>query len=121
MIVVDTSIWIDHLRSGDPQLTTLLEDSLVLCHPWVIGELALGNLARRKEILGLLRNLPSAVVATDAEVLALIDRRELFGRGIGYVDVHLIAAAMLTHGARLWTRDQRLVSVAAELGLAPGA
>ena len=117
MILVDTSIWIDHLRTGDPQLTTLLQDGRVLAHPWVIGELALGQLTRRSEILELLRNLPHATVATDAEVLAMIENQRVFGLGIGYVDAHLLAATLLTAGAGLWTRDKRLDAVAAKIGL----
>jgi len=120
VILVDTSVWIDHFRSGDSKLTALLQDSQVLAHPWVIGELALGHLSRRSEILRLLHNLPQATVATDAEVLTLIDHRQLFGIGIGSVDAHLLAATMLTTGARLWTRDKRLATVAVQHGLARG-
>lgn len=112
MILVDTSVWVDHLRVGDPRLVELLTDGQVLGHPWVTGELALGRLSRRSEILDLLHNLPQATVATDAEVLTLITDRQLFGRGIGYVDAHLLAATLLTSGARLWTRDKRLAAVA---------
>jgi len=118
VILVDTSIWIDHLRTGDPELGELLRDSQVLAHPWVTGELALGHLSRRSEILGLLQNLPQATVATDDEVLTLIDKRHLFGLGIGYVDAHLLAATTLTTAALLWTRDKRLAVVAAQHGLA---
>ncbi len=118
MILVDTSIWIDHLRTGDPELGELLRDGQVLAHPWVTGELALGHLSRRSEILGLIHNLPQATVATDGEVLTLIDKRQLFGLGIGYVDAHLLAATALTPAARLWTRDRRLALVAAQHGLA---
>ena len=118
MILVDTSIWIDHLRTGDPELGELLRDGQVLAHPWVTGELALGHLSRRSEILGLLHNLPRATVATDDEVLTLIDKRQLFGLGIGYVDAHLLAATKLTTAARLWTRDKRLAAVAVQHGLA---
>lgn len=117
MIVVDTSVWIDHLRTSDPRLSALLQDGQVLAHPWVTGELALGSLTRRSEVLGLLRQLPQATVATDDEVLSLIDNQQLNGLGIGYVDVHLLAATMLTTGARLWTRDKRLAAVAAQHGL----
>lgn len=120
MILVDTSIWIDHFRTGDSELSALLQDSHVLAHPWVTGELALGHLSRRSEILGLLHNLPQATVATDVEVLTLIDNQQLFGLGIGYVDAHLLAATMLTTGARLWTRDKRLATVAVQHGLARG-
>jgi len=118
VILVDTSIWIDHLRTGDPELGELLRDGQVLAHPWVTGELALGHLSRRSEILGLLQNLPQATVATDDEVLALIDKRQLFGLGLGYVDAHLLAATALTTAALLWTRDKRIAVVAAQHGLA---
>lgn len=118
MILVDTSVWIDHLRSGDLELASLLQDGHVLAHPWVTGELALGHLARRSEILGLLGNLAQAKVATDVEVLTLIDSHQLFGLGIGYVGAHLLASTMLTTGTRLWTRDKRLTAVAAQSGLA---
>lgn len=117
MILVDTSVWIDHLRTGDPELVVLLQNGRVLGHPWVTAELALGHLGRRVEILGLLQHLPQAKAATDHEVLTLIDDHQLFGRGIGYVDAHLLAATMLTVGARLWTRDKRLSAVADQLVL----
>ena len=96
MILVDTSVWIDHLRSGDPQLTVLLQEAQVLAQPWVIGELALGQLSRRSEILGLLSNLPQAMVATEAEVMTLVETQRLFGLGIGYVDANLLASTLLT-------------------------
>ena len=117
MILVDTSIWIDHLRVGDPKLGALLQDGHVLTHPCVIGELALGQLSHRSDILGLLRNLPHAQTATDDELLHLVENRHLFGLGIGYVDAHLLAATLLTAGARLWTRDKRLAAVIAQLKL----
>ena len=116
MILVDTSVWIDHLRMGDPQFTALLQEAQALTHPWVIGELALGQLSRRSEILGLLSNLPQAKVATQAEVMTLVETRRLFGLGIGYVDAHLLAATLLTD-ASLWTRDKRLAAAAANLGI----
>jgi len=117
VILVDTSVWIDHLRVGDPKLGSLLQNGQVLTHPCLIGELALGQLSHRSEILGLLRNLPHAQTATDAEVLNLVENRHLFGLGIGYVDAHLLAATLLTAGAGLWTRDKRLAAVAAQLRL----
>lgn len=117
MILVDTSIWIDYLRVGDRQLGTLLQNGHVLTHPYVVGEVALGQLSHRSEILGLLHNLPHAEAATDTEVLNLVENRHLFGLGIGYVDAHLVAATLLTAGARLWTRDKRLAAVAARFGL----
>ena len=98
MILVDTSVWIDHLRTGDPVLAGLLDRAAVLGHVFVRGELACGNLRRRDEILALLADLPQAVVATDDEVLELIERRRLMGRGIGYVDAHLLVATRRTPG-----------------------
>jgi predicted nucleic acid-binding protein len=115
VILVDTSVWIDHLRSSDANLASALADGEVLIHPFVVGELACGNISRRAEILALLVALPSAREATHDEVIALIGRRKLMGRGIGYVDAHLLAAALLTPGATLWTHDRRLASIAAEL------
>ncbi|MCP9798997.1 type II toxin-antitoxin system VapC family toxin [Cyanobium sp. Lug-B] len=116
MILVDTSVWVDHFRSGLPRLATRLQDGEVLIHPWVMGELACGNLRDRVQVLGLLQGLPAAVVASDAEVLLLIERDQLMGRGIGYVDVHLLASARLSR-CRLWTQDRRLAAVAEEQGL----
>lgn len=118
MILVDTSVWVDHLRVGDKALPGWLDAGMVLMHPFVIGELALGNLRQREIVLNALSDLPRASIATDAEVLHFIARHALFGRGIGYVDVHLLAAVRLTAGAELWTNDKRLHSVAAHLGLA---
>lgn len=118
MILVDTSVWVGHLRTGDKALAALLDNGAVLTHPFVIGELALGNLRRREAVLKALSDLPHASVATDAEVLHFIDRQALFGRGIGYVDAHLLAAVRLTAGADLWTNDKRLHAVAEQLGLA---
>lgn len=117
MILVDTSVWIDHLRSGNATLAGELNNSAVLAHPWVIGELALGNLSRREEILGLLRGLPHATVAEHDEVLALITREALYGVGVGYADAQLLAASRLTPDTTLWTNDKRLSAVAARLGL----
>jgi predicted nucleic acid-binding protein len=117
MILVDTSVWIDHLRAGDEDLARLLERADVLAHPWVTGELALGRLRRRGEVLGLLGRLPQATVATDSEILALVERHTLHGIGIGYVDVQLLAASMLTADARLWSRDRRLATAASRLGV----
>lgn len=118
MILVDTSVWIDHLRSGEPALAAALEGGGVLMHPFVVGELACGNLKNRREVLRLLGDLPSAPTATDPEALSFIERRALMGRGIGYIDVHLLASAALDSTARLWTRDRRLAAAAAELELA---
>lgn len=120
MILVDTSVWVEHLRHGLPRLATLLQDGEVLIHPWVIGELACGNLRNRSQVLELLQGLPAATVASDAEVLLLIERDRLMGRGIGYVDAHLLASAQLSH-CRMWTQDRRLAAVAQQQGLAAGA
>lgn len=118
MILADTSVWVDHLRAGDAELAALLNGSQVLMHPCVLGELACGNLRNRTEVLALLKDLPRAAVATDEEVLFFIERHALMGRGIGYVDAHLLAAVTLAGGARLWTRDKRLRTVADALALA---
>jgi predicted nucleic acid-binding protein len=118
MILVDTSIWIDHLRAGDHTLSTLLNDSRVATHPFVIGELACGNLRQRSEVLRLLDALPKVPVASDLEVLYFIERNRLMGRGIGFVDAHLLTATALGDGLRLWTRDRRLNGVAVDLGMA---
>ena len=118
MILVDTSVWIDFLRHGDDQLVRLLDRSAVLAHPCVTGELALGNLRNRDEILSLLRALPRAVVAEHDEVLHLIGHRRLHGQGIGFVDAHLLAAARLTPDTALWTRDKRLARLAGWLEVA---
>ena len=120
MILVDTSVWIDHLRQGEPELVRALEAHQVLAHPFVVGELACGNLKDRATFLRWLRALPEAPVATESEALAFIDRRALMGRGIGYLDVHLLASVALAGDATLWTRDKRLGAVARELGLAAG-
>ncbi len=113
MILVDTSIWIDHLRSGNPSLSGLLQNGLVCTHDFVIGELACGNLQNRAEVLGLMQSLPRLGVVTEDESLFFIEKQQLMGRGIGYIDVHLLAAAVM-QGASLWTRDKRLKALAEE-------
>lgn len=118
MILVDTSVWVDHLRTGDENLAMLLNRSQVLMHPFVLGELACGNLANRDEVLGLFKNLPWSPVARDDEVLVFVEEQTLMGKGIGYIDAHLLAAVALEGSARLWTRDKRLHAVADELSLA---
>jgi len=118
MILVDTSVWVDHLRDGAPALAAALEQGNVLMHPFVLGELACGNLKNRGEVLRLLGALPAAPMATDTEALDYIERRALMGRGIGYVDVHLLASVALAGTARLWSRDKRFAAVAADLKLA---
>lgn len=121
MILVDTSVWIDHLREGVQALSDLLETNSVLMHPFVIGELACGNLAFRQEILRLLRNLPTAAKASDSEVLQFIELNKLMGKGIGFTDAHLLAATALTMDASLWTHDKRLRAVARRMELDYGA
>ena len=116
MILVDTSLWVEHLRRGHPGLEALLLRGEVACHPFVVGELACGNLGRRTEILALLSALPPVAVADHGEVLALIARARLAGRGLGWIDVHLLASARLSH-TPLWTLDRRLERSAADLGV----
>ncbi len=118
MILVDTSVWVDHLRAGAAQLAVLLERSLVVMHPMVLGELACGNLKDRETLLALWRNLPQLTAAADTEVLFFLERHRLWGRGIGYIDVHLLASVSLNAEAQLWTRDRRLQESAVQLGLA---
>lgn len=118
MILVDTSIWIDHLRRKDAALGVLLNAGRVLTHPFVIGELMLGGLRHSGDVIAALQELPRAVTATDEEMPQFIDRQALANAGIGYVDAHLLAAVTLTQGASLWTRDQRLSAVAVRLALA---
>ncbi len=118
MILVDTSVWVDHLREGAPALAAALEQGEVLTHPFVLGELACGKLKNRGEVLQLMGELPGALMATDAEALDFIERRALMGRGIGYIDVHLLASVVLAGSVRLWTRDKRLAAVADDLDLA---
>jgi predicted nucleic acid-binding protein len=118
LILVDTSVWVDHLRRGEPRLVELLERSAVLIHPFVVGEIACGSLANRAAVLELLRDLPAAVVADADEILHFIGRHALHGKGIGYVDVHLLASAALTGAVKVWTRDARLHGAAVMLGCA---
>ncbi len=117
MILVDTSVWIDHLRKTDTILVQLLNKSQVLIHPFIIGELACGNLHERKQILRLLENLPKAKEASNEEVLYFIESNQLMGCGIGYIDAHLLASTALTHGAKIYTYDKRLKRLSNNLGL----
>jgi predicted nucleic acid-binding protein len=117
MILVDTSVWVDHLRHGDAKLAALLTKGQVLIHPFVIGELALGSLRKRDAILQLLSDLPQAIIASETETLNFIKMYTLFGLGIGYVDAHLLASARL-NGVMLWTQDKRLHEAAVKLSLA---
>ena len=117
MILVDTSVWIHHLRENDAHLARLLDACRVLMHPFVLGELALGNLRQRSLLLSAWQGLPSVSTATDEEVQGFIETQQLFGRGIGYVDCHLLAATKLTPEASLWTRDKALAAMAERLNL----
>ena len=117
MILVDTSVWVQHLRHGEPTLAQRLDAREILTHPLILGELAMGNLAGRDRFLTELRRLPKAIAATDEEVLDLVDRERLFGLGVGYVDACLLAATRLTPDAHLWTFDRRLAETAMRLGL----
>jgi predicted nucleic acid-binding protein len=118
LILVDTSVWVDHLRRGDARLVELLERATVLMHPFVVGEMACGSLRERGAILELLQDLPGAAVAESDEVLQFIERHDLHCKGIGYIDVHLLASVALTEGSKLWTRDKKLRAVAQGLGCA---
>ena len=117
MVLVDTSIWVAHLREGHKQLGELLEQAVVATHPMIIGELACGKIHKRREIFAMLETLPPATVAEHEEVMAFIEKNELAGRGIGYIDAHLLACAALSH-MPLWTQDRSLKHVAASLKLA---
>jgi predicted nucleic acid-binding protein len=116
MVLVDSSVWIRHLRAGNTNLETLLNDGRVVCHPLIIGELACGNLKNRNEILTMLSSLPMAKQAEHEEVLQFIESNKLMGRGIGYVDAHLLASAVLT-GIPFWTFDKKLHQVSLKLGI----
>jgi predicted nucleic acid-binding protein len=118
MTLVDTSVWIDHLRHGEPKLVDLLAASAVVVHPFVLGELAMGGLRQRSRVLGALGQLPKTAVARDHEVMQLVERHQLFGRGLGYIDAHLLAAVLLTPGACIWSRDKTLQAAAAAMTLA---
>jgi predicted nucleic acid-binding protein len=114
MVLVDTSIWVSHLRDDNPELKELLLEGKVVCHPFVIGELACGNLQKRQEILTLLKALPMAIKAKHEEVLRFIESHNLMGMGLGYIDVHLLASAILS-GISLWTHDIPLKKTARDL------
>ncbi len=114
MVLVDTSVWVEHLRSGTIGLATLLNDGRVVCHPFIVGELACGNLSRRGEILALLQDLPRASCAENHEILQFIEDNKLMGKGLGYIDIHLLMSALLT-GIPLWTIDKRLQEVSLSL------
>jgi len=118
MILVDTSIWADHLGKPDPRLVALLENEEVCGHPHVIGELALGNLRQYDVVIRFMNKLPKPTIASDSEVLFLIREKRLHGTGIGHSDTHLLASVLLTTDAVLWTRDKKLNAVALGMGVA---
>lgn len=117
MILVDTSIWIDHLHAAEPELVALLTDDEVGCHPYVIEELGLGLMEQRQVVLELLESLRQFPVLDHSEVMTLIDSRQLWGRGLSAVDCHLLGAVALVDGARIWTRDKRLVAACRDMGI----
>jgi predicted nucleic acid-binding protein len=118
MILADTSVWVDHLRKRDEALSGYLNEDRIVTHPFIIGELAMGNLPKRAVVLESLRQLPRIVVASDEEVLDFIDRHNVAGIGIGYVDAHLLASVRWMLGSELWTRDKRLLLAAKHIGVA---
>lgn len=118
MILADTSVWVDHFRARDKRLSELLERGAIVMHPFVLGELACGNLTKRSAVLELLGDLPMAITAETDEVLSFIEHHRLHGKGIGYVDVHLLASTSLGQDVQLWSRDKRLAGVAHALGYA---
>lgn len=116
MVLADTSLWIAHFRVGHAALAELLSDGLILMHPFVAGEVACGNLKNRAAVLSDLAALPVVTRASDAEVLRVVERHRLWGQGLGWIDMHLLASALLSH-CRLWTLDKRLAKAASELGV----
>lgn len=116
-LLADTSIWVDHLRGGLPALQDALMDNEIVCHPFIIGEIALGSLKDRETVLGLLSGLPQLDMAEPSDIRHMIDAKGLYSRGIGYVDAALIASALIRPRVRIWTKDKRLSAVAEELGI----
>ncbi len=116
MVLVDTSVWVSHLRHGNEDLQKLLHGGEVVCHPFIVGELACGNLKNRNEILTYLQSLPMTILAEDQEVLRFIEDHRLMGKGLGYIDVHLIASAVLTN-VLLWTLDKTLDKFTEKIGV----
>lgn len=116
MVLVDTSVWVSHLRGSNAALEKLLNEGEVVCHPFIIGELACGNLKNRAEILSLLQALPMSLHAEHEEVIRFIETYHLMGKGLGYIDMHLLASALMTD-IPIWTNDKRLSEVSAKLGI----
>ncbi|MDP4026044.1 type II toxin-antitoxin system VapC family toxin [Methylobacterium sp. NEAU 140] len=117
MIIVDTNVWIDHLRASEPLLVDLMREMLQRVHPYVVGELMLGNVSQHLDFMATLEEMPQADVAEHREVLDLIVTHQIYGLGIGYVDAHLLASAKLMPGSRIWTRDKRLASICDQFGV----
>ena len=117
MILADTSVWINHFRARDDMLVDLLASAQILTHPFVIGEMAMGSLANRKQVIALMNELQVTLTASNDELLRFVDHHRLYGKGIGLIDAHLLAATVLSPGSRLWTFDKRLATVAAHLGV----
>lgn len=116
MILADTSIWIDHFRISDAELRRIIEEDMLLCHPFVIGELALGSLHDRTTVLAFLAAQREATVATHDEIMTMIEHHGLFSMGVGYTDAHLLASVLVDRGSALWTRDKRLRAAAVKAG-----
>jgi predicted nucleic acid-binding protein len=116
MVLVDTSVWVRHLREGNSDLEQLLNNGQVMCHPYIVGELACGNIKNRREVLSLLQLLPLATLATHKEILQFIESNHLMGKGLGYIDVHLSASAVLTR-VPLWSYDKKLGEANEVLGI----
>lgn len=117
MYLVDSSIWIDHFRKSNPRLVQTLTEQLVMCHPFILGELALGSLKDRQTVISMLQALPQAAKADDDEVLKLIETQGLFSRGLGLIDAHLIASALIEGDVKIWTGDKRLAAISDEMNL----
>ena len=117
LILVDTSVWIKHLREGEKKLIPLLEQGSVACHPFIIGELACGGMKNRYEIIGLLNDLPSAETLDHSEIMEFIENRKIINKGVGYIDVHLLGSALVS-GTHLWTFDKALAKIPKELSIA---
>lgn len=116
-VLIDTSVWIRHFRSSNPDVVRLLESELVVSHDFVVGELACGSLKARKEIIGNMQELPGLPVMSVSEVMILIESKELYSQGIGLIDAQLLASTLVTPDTRLWTVDKRLCQIATELGI----
>jgi len=114
LVLVDTSVWVDHLREGNARLEAVLNEGTVVCHPFIVGEIACGTIRNRIEILSLLQSLPMGETAEQNEVLQFIEHNQLAGKGLSYVDVHLLASAALT-GVPLWTLDRKLKQASLKL------